>query len=223
METSKTVHYSTRDDNEQELPEFFIIEMIDNTLDQYEIDQDFRYTKVWIVDDDSDQGFAVTVEDDTTKRVRKKHVGVPEGQSREYQIWMTAPPIEPVTVDHQMTGSDSHLTSSSPSSYTFDTDNCFEPYRITIDAAQDSDTVDGLRISTHTVTTDDPVYEDESPRFVLVTERDNDGDPMAARPTRRTWASARQSPPPWTMRPSGTTARNSSFPCGSAQRLREYG
>ena len=177
LQTSDTVHYAVYDDSEKELPEFFEIELItEPMLDQAHVQPNHRHTQLWIIDDDSGQGFTLTVDDDAAKQVRKKHVGVPEGQSREHQVWMTAPPTDPVTVPHRFTGRDSDLASSSPSSHTFNDVNWFEPYRIELDAAQDSDTVNGMRTSEHTVVTDDPFYKNRSPRFVLVSERDNDSD-----------------------------------------------
>ena len=79
-------------------------------------------------------------------------------------------------MNYRLTGSDPHLTSSTQASHTFNEDNWFEPYRITVDAAQDSDTIDGMRTIQHPVVTDNPFYKKRSPRFVLVSERDNDPD-----------------------------------------------
>ena len=101
---------------------------------------------------------------------------MPEGGSREYQVWMTEPPTEPVTVNRQFTGSDSDLTSSSNASHTFNEDNWFEPYRVEIAAASDADVFDGMRTIQHTVVTSDPFYENQSPRFVLVSEDDSESD-----------------------------------------------
>ena len=71
---------------------------------------------------------------------------------------------------------DADLTLESPSSHTFTPDNWFEPYRLEIAAASDADVIDGMRTIQHSVTTSDRDYEDESPRFVLVSEDDSESD-----------------------------------------------
>ena len=164
-------------DNEKELPEFILVQTLAGSLSTYaELHPDHNYTKAWIIDDDSDQGFVVTTDDNADQQVRKKRVGVREGHTGEYQIWMTAPPTEPVKVTTNLGSDDPDLTLNSQASRIFDDDNWFEPYRIEVEAAQDSDTVDGMVTSRHEVVTDDPFYENESPRFVLVSERDDDPD-----------------------------------------------
>ena len=144
LQESATTQFTVYDDSAKELPESFEIQVLSSETGQYQQGPNDGKTTAWIIDDDNPAGFVVTLDDNASKSVRKKHVGVPEGGSKEYQIWLTEPPTQPVTVNRRFTGSDSSLTSSSPASHTFNDNNWNEPYRVTLEAAQDSDAVDGL-------------------------------------------------------------------------------
>ena len=151
-------------DSVKELPESFEIQVLMDNQDNYHQGPNNGKTTAWIVDDDNTEGFVVTVNNDASRSVRKKHFAVTEGGSKQYQIWLTEPPTSSVRVNRRFTGPDRDITTSSPASHTFNDNNWTEPYRVTVEAAQDSDTIDGMRTSDHTVVTDDPFYQSQSPK-----------------------------------------------------------
>ena len=179
-QTTTTHSFDILNDNRKELPETFTILLLPfgDEGDETEIHPDHANPNyAYIADDDIGKTFAVTLGDDLNKSVRKGFMRVPEGQSREYQVWMTQAPTEQVTVSHTFSGFDTSLTSNSPASHTFTPENWYEPYRVNVRAAQDGDSYDGINTIRHTVETNDSVYRKRSPKFVKAVEIDNDPDP----------------------------------------------
>ena len=182
-----------------------------NTRPLYGLSEVFQVSSAATVTVERNVGFTVTVDDDPDKSVRKQLIQVPEGGSREYQINMTQAPTQGVRVSYRFQGRDSSISSATPRSHTFTAQNWETPWRITVDAAQDSDTFDGMRTIQHEVETDDPFYKRKSPRFVHIAEQDDDTDANGrVSPTRRTTqGSPIRSRPPWSTPRSGTTATDS--------------
>ena len=163
-------------DNKKEPPERLYIDYVDNETDEWakELPQgNDQY--VWIIDDDTPPGIKVTTSD-ITHSVRKRHLQVPEGGNKQYQIWLTQPPTEDVTIGTELWGQDQDITLDAPRRHTFTPDNWYEPYWITVNAAQDDDTLDGYRRINHTIETDDPFYQGHHPRWITAQEMDDDPD-----------------------------------------------
>ena len=166
------------DDNKKEAPErFYVFLLLNGNQEHVTLHEDDYARAVWIIDDDIPPGLHVTTNDDeVTYSVRKRHLQVLEGSSEQYKIWLAQPPTEDVTIGTELWGQDQDITLDSPISHTFTPDNWYEPYWITVNAAQDDDTLDGYRRINHTIETTDPVYQDHHPRWVTAQEMDDDLD-----------------------------------------------
>ena len=171
-ETEKTFHINILDDRKKEAPELFYAELLLNEAPVH-LSGDDAFTNIWIGDDDHQKAIQSTTSD-TEVDLRKRHFQVAEGATDSYHVWLTRRPTEPVTVrlnpyyDHQ------DLTITSDRSHTFDAENWFEPYVVTIRAGQDDDSTDGYWYIRQEVETEDPFFRNHSPGYVWANEMDDD-------------------------------------------------
>ena len=175
MLQSEQITIQIRDDNEKELPERVYVSILYSGTEEYIQKRGDAEQFVWIIDDDIRPGIHVTTSD-IAHSVRKKHLQVAEGSNKQYRILLAQAPTEDVTIGTELWGQDQDITLDSPISHTFTPDNWFEPYWITVEAAQDDDTLDGYRRINHTIETTDPIYQDHHPRWVTAQEMDDDLD-----------------------------------------------
>ena len=171
-ETEKTFHINILDDRKKEAPELFYAELLLNEAPVH-LSGDDAFTNIWIGDDDHQKAIQSTTSD-TEVDLRKRHFQVAEGATDSYHVWLTRRPTEPVTIrlnpyeDHQ------DLTITSERSHTFDADNWFEPYVVTIRAGQDDDSTDGYWYIRQEVETEDPFFKNHTPGYVWANEMDDD-------------------------------------------------
>lgn len=175
MELQKTINLTIVDDSLAEGTEHSTLQFLRNNLDQYIHSPDKDRLTLVIQDNDVPQGFTVSTGVKPRQHIRKKALMVPEGSNGRVEVRVTQPPTEPVTVQYSLKG-DGSISSSTPTSHTFNAGNWVRPWKIDVDAAQDDDTIDGIRTLQFNVTTDDGYYRDKSPRFVRVQEQDDDPD-----------------------------------------------
>ena len=173
-ETEKTIHINILDDQKKEPPEVFVVELLLNDAPVHlsGIDDD-ALSHIWIGDDDHRKAIQSTTSD-TEMDLRKRHFQVAEGATDSYHVWLTRRPTEPVTVRLNPYSGDPDLTIESATSHTFDADNWFEPYVVTIRAGQDDDSTDGYVYIRQEVETQDPFFQNHTPGYVVANEMDND-------------------------------------------------
>ena len=156
-ETEKTLHINILNDRKKEAPESIYTELLRNDAPVH-LSGDDAFTNIWIGDDDHQKAIQSTTSD-TEIDLRKRHFQVAEGDTDSYHVWLTRRPTEPVTI--QLNPYDDHpdLTITSDRSHTFDADNWFEPYVVTIQAGQDDDSTDGYWYIRQEVETEDPFFK----------------------------------------------------------------
>ena len=171
-ETEKTTHINILDDRKKETPEVFYAQLIRQS-EPVHLSGDDAFSYIWIGDDDHQKAIQSTTSD-TEIDLRKRHFQVAEGDTDSYHVWLTRRPTEPVTIrlnpyyDHQ------DLTITSDRSHTFDAENWFEPYVVTIRAGQDDDSTDGYWCIRQEVETEDPFFKNHTPGYVWANEMDDD-------------------------------------------------
>ena len=171
-ETEKTIRINILNDRKKEAPEDFYVELLLNAAPVHLSTAD-KFTHIWIYDDEYQKAIQSTTSD-TEVDLRKRHFQVAEGATDSYHVWLTRRPTEPVTIrlnpyeDHQ------DLTITSERSHTFDADNWFEPYVVTIRAGQDDDSTDGYWYIRQEVETEDPFFKNHTPGYVWANEMDDD-------------------------------------------------
>ena len=171
-ETEKTIHINILNDRKKEAPELFYTRLSLNGED-LELSGDDRFTNIWIGDDDHQKAIQSTTSD-TEVDLRKRHFQVAEGATGSYHVWLTRRPTEPVTIRLNPYDGDPDLTITSDTSHTFNADNWFEPYAVTIRASQDDDSTDGYVYIRQEVETEDPFFKDHTPGYVWANEMDDD-------------------------------------------------
>ena len=171
-ETEKTLHINILDDRKKEAPESIYTELLRNDAPVH-LSGDDKFTNIWIGDDDHKKAIQSTTSD-TAVDLRKRHFQVAEGATDSYHVWLTRRPTEPVTVRLNPYEDHRDLTITSERSHTFDAGNWFEPYVVTIRAAQDDDSADGYWYIRQEVETEDPFFRDHSPGYVWANEMDDD-------------------------------------------------
>ena len=171
-ETEKTIHINILDDRKKEAPESIDTQLLLNAAPVHlSLDDAFSY--IWIGDDDHRKAIQSTTSD-TEIDLRKRHFQVAEGDTDSYHVWLTRRPTEPVTVRLNPYDGDPDITITSDTSHTFDADNWFEPYVVTIRASQDDDSTDGYVYIRQEVETEDPFFQDHTPGYVVANEMDDD-------------------------------------------------
>ncbi len=86
-------------------------------------------------------------------------VTMPDGGSASYTVKLNTPPAYPVTIDVTAdSGSDADLTPT-PDELTFTDSNWSMAQTVTVSAAPDDDRVDGVAIFSHSVRSDDSLYD----------------------------------------------------------------
>ena len=171
-ETEKTIHINILDDRKKEAPELFYIHLLRQS-EPVHLSGDDAFTEIWIGDDDHQKAIQSTTSD-TEVDLRKRHFQVAEGDTGSYHVWLTRRPIEPVTIRLNPYDGDPDLTITSDTSHTFNADNWFEPYAVTIRASQDDDSTDGYVYIRQEVETEDPFFKDHTPGYVWANEMDDD-------------------------------------------------
>ena len=171
-ETEKTFHINILDDRKREPPEVFHVYLLLNGQPVHLTGYD-EFTNIWIGDDDHRKAIQSTTSD-TEVDLRKRHFQVAEGATGSYHVWLTRRPTEPVTIRLNPYDGDPDLTITSDTSHTFNADNWFEPYAVTIRASQDDDSTDGYWYIRQEVETQDPFFKNHSPSYVWANEMDND-------------------------------------------------
>ena len=171
-ETEKTIHINIVDDRKKEAPESIYTVLRLNEAPVHLSDDD-EFTNIWIGDDDHQKAIQSTTSD-TEVDLRKRHFQVAEGATDSYHVWLTRRPTEPVTV--RLNPYDDHpdLTITSDRSHTFDAENWFEPYVVTIQAGQDEDSTDGYVYIRQEVETEDPLFKNHTPGYFWANEMDDD-------------------------------------------------
>ena len=171
-ETEKTIQINILDDRKKEAPESIYTVLLLNAAPVH-LSGDDTFTNIWIGDDDHQKAIQSTTSDTETD-LRKRHFQVAEGDTDSYHVWLTRRPTEPVTVRLNPYEDHRTLTITSERSHTFDADNWFEPYVVTIQAGQDDDSTDGYWYIRQEVETEDPFFRDHSPGYVWANEMDDD-------------------------------------------------
>ena len=171
-ETEKTIHINILDDRKKEAPEVFYTRLSLQVAEVH-LSEDDRQTTIWIGDDDHKKAIQSTTSD-TEVDLRKRHFQVAEGDTDSYHVWLTRRPTEPVTVRLNPYEDHPDLTITSERSHTFTPDNWFEPYAVTIRAAQDDDSTDGYWYIRQEVETEDPFFQNHTPGYVWANEMDDD-------------------------------------------------
>ena len=171
-ETEKTLHINILDDRKREAPELFYT-LLDISGSPVHVTGDDKFTNIWIGDDDHQKAIQSTTSD-TEIDLRKRHFQVAKGDTDSYHVWLTRRPTEPVTIRLNPYEDHPDLTITSDRSHTFDADNWFEPYVVTIRAAQDDDSTDGYWYIRQEVETEDPFFRNHTPGYVWVNEMDDD-------------------------------------------------
>ena len=171
-ETEKTMHINILDDRKKEAPEDFLVDLLLNGAPVH-LSGDDKFTIIWIGDDDHQKAIQSTTAD-YGDDLRKRHFQVAEGATDSYHVWLTRRPTEPVTIRLNPYEDHPDLTITSDRSHTFDADNWFEPYVVTIRAGQDDDSTDGYWYIRQEVETEDPFFRDHSPGYVWANEMDDD-------------------------------------------------
>ena len=171
-ETEKTLHINILNDRKKEAPESIYTELLRNDAPVH-LSGDDAFTNIWIGDDDHKKAIQSTTSD-TEVDLRKRHFQVAEGATDSYHVWLTRRPTEPVTIRLNPYEDHPDLTITSDRSHTFDADNWFEPYVVTIQAGQDDDSTDGYWYIRQEVETEDPFFKDHTPSYVWANEMDDD-------------------------------------------------
>ena len=171
-ETEKTIHINILDDRKKEAPEVFYAQLIRQSEPVHLIGDD-AFTHIWIGDDDHQKAIQSTTSD-TEIDLRKRHFQVAEGDADSYHVWLTRRPTDPVTIRLNPYEDHPDLTITSDRSHTFDAENWFEPYVVTIRAGQDDDSTDGYWYIRQEVETEDPFFRDHTPGYVWANEMDDD-------------------------------------------------
>ena len=171
-ETEKTLHINILDDRKKEAPESIYTELLRNASPVH-LSGDDAFTNIWIGDDDHKKAIQSTTSD-TEIDLRKRHFQVAEGDTDSYHVWLTRRPTEPVTIRLNPYEDHRDLTITSDRSHTFDAENWFEPYVVTIRAGQDDDSTDGYWYIRQEVETEDPFFRDHTSGYVWVNEMDDD-------------------------------------------------
>ena len=171
-EMEKTIHINILDDRKKETPEFIDTQLLPSAAPVH-VSGDDAFSYIWIGDDDHKKAIQSTTSD-TEIDLRKRHFQVAEGAADSYHVWLTRRPTEPVTIRLNPYEDHRDLTITSERSHTFDADNWFEPYVVTIRAAQDDDSTDGYVYIRQEVETEDPFFRDHSPGYVWANEMDDD-------------------------------------------------
>ena len=171
-ETEKTIHINILDDRKKEAPEDFLVELLLNAAPVH-LSGDDKFTQIWIGDDDHQKAIQSTTSD-TEVDLRKRHFRVAEGDADSYHVWLTRRPTEPVTVRLNPYEDHPDLTITSERCHTFDAENWFEPYVVTIQAGQDDDSTDGYWYIRQEVETEDPFFKNHSPGYIWANEMDDD-------------------------------------------------
>ena len=171
-ETEKTMHINILDDRKKEAPEDFLVDLLLSGAPVH-LSGDDKFTIIWIGDDDHQKAIQSTTSD-TEVDLRKRHFQVAEGDTDSYHVWLTRRPTEPVTIRLNPYEDHPDLTITSDRSHTFDAENWFEPYVVTIRAGQDDDSADGYWYIRQEVETQDPFFKNHSPGYVWANEMDDD-------------------------------------------------
>ena len=171
-ETEKTIHINILDDRKKEAPEVFYTLLLPQS-EPVHLSGDDEFTNIWIGDDDHQKAIQSTTSD-TEVDLRKRHFQVAEGDTDSYHVWLTRRPTEPVTIRLNPYEDHPDLTITSDRSHTFDAENWFEPYLVTIRAGQDDDSTDGYWYIRQEVETEDPFFRNHSPGYVWANEMDDD-------------------------------------------------
>ena len=171
-ETEKTTHINILDDRKKEAPEVFYAQLIRQS-EPVHLSGDDAFTNIWIGDDDHQKAIQSTTSD-TAVDLRKRHFQVAEGDTDSYHVWLTRRPTEPVTIRLNPYEDHPDLTITSDRSHTFDAENWFEPYVVTIQPGQDDDSTDGYWYIRQEVETEDPFFKNHSPGYVWANEMDDD-------------------------------------------------
>ena len=171
-ETEKTLHINILDDRKREAPELFYT-LLDISGSPVYVTDDDKFTNIWIGDDDHNKAIQSTTSD-TEIDLRKRHFQVAEGATDSYHVWLTRRPTEPVTIRLNPYEDHRDLTITSDRSHTFDAENWFEPYVVTIQAGQDDDSADGYWYIRQEVETEDPFFKNHTPGYVWANEMDDD-------------------------------------------------
>ena len=171
-ETEKTFHINILDDRKKEPPELVYTVLLLNAQ-RVHLSGDDAFTNIWIGDDDHRKAIQSTTSY-TEMDLRKRHFQVAEGATDSYHVWLTRRPTEPVTIRLNPYDGDPDLTITSDTSHTFNADNWFEPYVVTINAGQDEDSVDGYVYIRQEVETEDPFFKNHTPGYVVANEMDDD-------------------------------------------------
>ena len=171
-ETENTIHINILDDRKKEAPELFYTLLLPQS-EPVHVSPDDEFTIIWIGDDDHQKAIQSTTSD-TEVDLRKRHFQVAEGTTGSYHVWLTRRPTEPVTVRLNPYEDHPDLTITSDRSHTFDAENWFEPYVVTIQAGQDDDSTDGYWYLRQEVETEDPFFKNHTPGYVWANEMDDD-------------------------------------------------
>ena len=171
-ETGKTIRINILNDRKKEAPEDFYVELILNAAPVHLSTAD-KFTHIWIYDDEHQKAIQSTTSD-TEIDLRKRHFQVAEGATDSYHVWLTRRPTEPVTIRLNPYEVHQDLTITSERSHTFDAENWFEPYVVTIRAGQDDDSTDGYWYIRQEVETEAPFFKNHSPGYVWANEMDDD-------------------------------------------------
>ena len=171
-ETEKTIHINILDDRKKEPPELFYVTLLRNETPVH-LSYDDSLSDIWIGDDDHRKAIQSTTSDNEVD-LRKRHFQVAEGGTGSYHVWLTRRPTEPVTIRLNPYSGDPDLTIESATSHTFNADNWFEPYVVTINAGQDDDSTDGYVYIRQEVETQDPFFLNHTPGYVVANEMDDD-------------------------------------------------
>ena len=173
-ETEKTFHISILDDRKKEPPELFDVKLLLNAAPVHLSGiGDDALSHIWIGDDDHRKAIQSTTSNNKMD-LRKRHFQVDEGSTGSYHVWLTRRPTEPVTIRLNPYDGDPDITIESAISHTFNADNWFEPYVVTINAGQDDDSTDGYVYIRQEVVTQDPFFQNHTPGYVVANEMDND-------------------------------------------------
>ena len=170
--TEKTIHINILDDRKKEPPELVYVKLLQNETPVH-LSGDDSLSDIWIGDDDHRKAIQSTTSDNEVD-LRKRHFQVAEGGTGSYHVWLTRRPTEPVTIRLNPYSGDPDLTIESATSHTFNADNWFEPYVVTINAGQDDDSTDGYVYIRQEVVTQDPFFQNHTPGYVVANEMDND-------------------------------------------------
>ena len=170
-ETEKTMHINILDDRKKEAPEDFLVDLLLSSTctpeRRRQVHQHLDRRRR------PQEGHPVH---HLRHRVdlRKRHFQVAEGDADSYHVWLTRRPTEPVTVRLNPYEDHRDLTITSDRSHTFDAENWFEPYVVTIRAGQDDDSTDGYWYIRQEVETEDPFFQNHTPGYVVANEMDDD-------------------------------------------------